>query len=77
MPTLDHEAALRAQRREYLKSLRKGDMITCALPMRAVAMRVDGRLCDFSPEPSKAELEAEKRRKADADYLALIERVGI
>jgi hypothetical protein len=61
MPTIDSEAARREARRAYLKGLRKGDMIQCALPMRAVAMRCDGRLRDFSPEPSEAE------RKAAAD----------
>jgi hypothetical protein len=68
MPAIDTEAGRRDARRAYLKGLRKGDMIQCALPMKAVAMRCDGRLLDMTPSPSAAEIEAERKAKADREW---------
>jgi hypothetical protein len=65
MPTIDLEAARKAERRAYLKGLKRGDMIQCSLPMQAIAMRCDGRLRDFSPPRSAAEIEAARKAAAD------------
>jgi hypothetical protein len=76
MPTVDVEAQRKAARRAYLKGLKRGDMIQCALPMRAVAMRCDGRLLDMTPEPSAAQIEAERKAKADADRAWFLKSLG-
>ena len=76
-PVIDAEAIRRDARRAYLKSLKRGDMIKCALPMKAVAMRCDGRLLDMTPEPTAAEIGAERRRKDHDDFRDLVWRVGV
>lgn len=65
MPTIDNETARRDARRAYLKSLKRGDFITCGLSMRSVALTAGGRKLDMTPERSAAELEAERKAKAD------------
>ncbi len=42
-------------------------MIQCDLSMKAVGMSCGGKVCDMTPAPSAAQLEAERKRKAQAD----------
>jgi hypothetical protein len=58
----------RDARRAYLRSLKRGDMIQCALPMQSMLMKFGGRMVDVTPAREPAELEAERKAKADAEW---------
>jgi hypothetical protein len=51
VPTIDVIAERKAARRQYLKSLKRGDMIICSPPQ------------PLSPEQRQAELAAAKKRE--------------
>jgi hypothetical protein len=68
MPITDSDLQRKAFKREYLRKLKRGDMVTLDLDMRAVAMKSGGRLMDVTPPRSAAAVEAdERRRKERAD----------
>jgi hypothetical protein len=65
MPQMDVEAQRRAARRAYLKGLKRGDFVKCALPMQTMAMQVGGQMVDVTPERTAAEREAEEKARWD------------
>ena len=76
LPVVDNGAARRDARRAYLKGLKRGDLITCDLSMKAVGMSCGGTVRDMTPAPSAAQVDAErlaeKKREDDRVWLKSI-----
>ena len=70
MPTIDSDLQRKALKRELAKSRQVGDFITCDGGPVSLAGRVDahGGISITPPERSPAELEAERKRKADREW---------
>ncbi len=73
MPTIDVEAHRKARRRQYIKGLKRGDMITCDLGMSKVVLGCGKSALPIvksfaPPQRTAAEIEAERRRKAQREW---------
>jgi hypothetical protein len=68
MPTIDADLQRKAQRRELAKSRRKGDFITCDGGPVLAGQFVSDVCHSVAPQRSAAEIEAERKAKADREW---------
>jgi hypothetical protein len=68
MPTIDNAAIVRAQMRERMRTLKRGDFITLDATPAASMMVVDGRLMAMRPLESDAERKAREKREWEKEF---------